>query len=711
MAWETELDRTILRQVHAAETGEVRKAAAQRLVLDLWTLNGSRAESAFHLGYAKTLLGVELPEPAREQGRARRWHLWGRLRAHDRRGERNWVADLLADPATVSELLGEPGLAAQCLPVVMRSLFWLGDLPLAVRAIELLCAAHHGEQTDLIVDAALNDLLSRLESRPDREAAEQTLAVLQQCIALPAFANLPADVQARYWRAKAQRLLRVSEFAAATDALEKARALASGNERLRSHVAALGALAALRLQGLEQLEPRPQRPERELALGWLDAASLDPQTGAPETLFLRGVLAYETSAFADAQRFCDAAVAAARRTEGRDQDLVHRARFFLAAAILAGGDQNEAARALHLMEGALAHVRPDLESFYPVHEALKRLSTKVALGFLDAVDVGRGTAPDQLLFVALEYQALGEAEPAARAAERVLQVAVNLDQRLEAMRVLLTSQNMAGRRDQARETFFAIRDLLLQRGAFVELETLLKNEAFVGQALDHHEIKCELVALYEEMEGRDADKATLQLAIARSLRARKEESALREAWGMLKEVEVAFPDLAKDDLATLDKLLQLAAAKPADQDEGQQRTAAAAAALGHPPRVLVAGGNERQRRHHPRLSQLAAAWGFEAEWLETNYGSPQKVVNAIADRVRAGRVDVLVLLHWNRHETTEPALELARKSNVVARTIHYAGFTSLQVGLSDLLATIGAGIAGGPGETKVAKGGKRAAVK
>ncbi|MEZ5967309.1 MAG: hypothetical protein R3F56_25960 [Planctomycetota bacterium] len=711
MAWESELDRLILRQVHAAESGDARKTAVRQQVLDLWTLNGNRPESAFHLGYAKTLLGIDLPEPPPEQTRNRRWHLWGRLRAHDRRGERNWVADLLADPGTVSDLLGEPSIAAQCLPIVMRSLFWVGDLALAVRAIELLSAAHAGNDTDMIVDAALNDLLSRLENRPEREDAEQTLKVLDQCIALPAFGRLPGDVRARYWRTKAQRLLRVSEFRDAEQALQQARTLAQGNDRLRSHVAALGALSALHVQTLDQLEPRAERPEREAALAWLDAAATDPQRGTPEALYVRGVLAYETSSFADAQRFCDAAVEASRRSDGRDEALLHRARFFLAAAILAGGDQNEAARALHLMEQALDHVRPDLESFFPVHEALKRLSRKVALSFLDAVDIGRGTAPDQLLFVALEYQSLGEAEPAARAAERVLQVAVNLDQRLEAMRVLLTCQNMAGRRDQARETFFAIRDLLMQRGAFTELETLLKNEAFVGQALDHHEIKCELVALYEELDGHDAEKATLQLGIARSLRARKDEGALREAWGILKEVEIAFPELAADELSAIGKLLELSEAKPVDADEGQRRAAAATQALGHPARVLVVGGNERQRRHHPRLTDLAKSWEFEAEWLETNYSSPQKIVNAIADRMRGGRVDVLVLLHWNRHETTEPALELARKNNVVARTVHYAGFTSLQVGLSDLLQTL-APAATVAAEAKSGKAaGKRAAAR
>lgn len=708
MAWETELDRLILQQVHAAEKAEARKNPVRQQVLDLWALNPGRAESAFHLGYARTLLGVDLPEPPADQSRSGRWHLWGRIRAHDRRGERHWVADLLAEDGTVAQLLSEPKIAAQCLPVLMRSSFFAGDLVRAVRAIELLAAAPADAETEMIVDAALNDLLARLETKAARDDDEQTLRVLQQCIALPAFERLPADVRARYWRARATCLLRISEFKAAGEALREAQHLAAGSDRLRSHIAALGALAELRLQDFDQLEPRADRPERDAGLAWLDAPATDPARATPEALFVRGVLAYEQRQYADAQRFCEAALEASRRSDGRDQRLLDRTRFFLAAAILAGGAREESARALQLMEQALDSVRPDLESFFPVHEALKELSRKVALKFLDAVDIGRGTAPDQLLFVALEYLALGEATPAARAAERVLQVAIDLDQRLEAMRVLLTCENMSGRRDRARDMYFAIRDLLMQRGAFTELEALLKNEAFVGQALDHQEIKCELVALYEEIDGREADKAALQLAIAKSLRARKDAEALREAWGILKEVEIAFPELAADDLAAIEKLLELAEARPADASEGAVRTAAAAAALGRPPRVLVVGGNERQRRHHPRLAELGKAWGFESEWLETNYGSPQKIVSAIGDRIRAGRADLLVLLHWNRHETTEPALDLARKAGVAARTVHYAGFTSLQVALSDMLASVAGNTVAGEAKRV---GGKRAATR
>ena len=96
------------------------------------------------------------------------------------------------------------------------------------------------------------------------------------------------------------------------------------------------------------------------------------------------------------------------------------------------------------------------------------------------------------------------------------------------------------------------------------------------------------------------------------------------------------------------------------------------------------GGNERQRRHHPRFDKLAEEWGFEGEWLMANYTSPQKLVNTVGERLKSG-IDLLIMLHWNRHETTEPALELARNHKVLARTVHYVGFTSLQVSLADLL--------------------------
>jgi hypothetical protein len=119
------------------------------------------------------------------------------------------------------------------------------------------------------------------------------------------------------------------------------------------------------------------------------------------------------------------------------------------------------------------------------------------------------------------------------------------------------------------------------------------------------------------------------------------------------------------------------------------------AQLGHRPRILVVGGNERQRRHHPRFHELAESWKFDGEWLMANYTSPQKLVNNIGERLKGG-VDLLILLHWNRHETTEPALEIARKHSVPARTVHYAGFTSLQVSLTEMLGKLAQGGADEP---------------
>lgn len=684
MAWETALDRLLVQQVHLAEKGEQKPAEVRQQILDLHAIAPDREETAFAQGYARALLGVDMPEPNPTQG-ARRWYTYGRLRGHDRRGERNWVADMLHDPAAIMDLLQEPRIAAQCLPLVMRTLFWCGDVGLAVKAIEYLAHAGGDTETEVLTDAALTDLLTRLERRIEREGEESTTSILQRCIRMPHFERLPSDVRARYHKALGESLLVASDFDDALDHLRDAQRCVGEHFRIGSSIAVFGALAEMRVHSVFEIEPRAERTTRSAGLSWLEPVLAQPDRVVPEALFVRGILHYETADYPSASKCFEATVKGLRRTSDRDAHLLDRARFFLAASLLAAKDRHEASRALHLMEQALDTVRPDLESFYPVHESLKELDRKVALKFLDSVDVGRGTAPDQLLFVALEYMSLGEATPAAAAAERVLQIAVNLDHRIEALRVLLTARNTQGERLRARRIWDEMRDLLMQRGKFLELEALLKNESFVGQALDHIEIKCELAALYEEMEGKEYEKANLQTAIARSLRARKDVESLQEAYGILKEVEIRFPELVRQDLAALEKLLELEDAPPTDQAGGKLLGDAARKALGHAPRVLVVGGNERQRRHHPRFVELAAEWGFDGEWLMANYTSPQKIVNQIGDRLRQNNLDLVVLLHWNRHETTEPALELARKAGVLARTVHYAGFTSLHVALGDLL--------------------------
>ncbi|MHC4897897.1 MAG: hypothetical protein ACYTGW_12415, partial [Planctomycetota bacterium] len=625
----------------------------------------------------------DLPKPRAGEA-ACRWYTFGRLRGHDRCGERSWVADLIKDQRALMELLHEPEIARACMPLVMRSLFWCGDLDTAVSCIEYLALSANPTETDLFVDAALTDLLSRLEAVVRDDDSEFTRDILQRVIKLDLFDNLPGDVRARYYRAYGTYLLKIGEFDPAAAQFDRAAHLAHNQPRLHSSVAAMRGLAAMRLHDFTELKVARERPDRDSGRTWFDKAVTVAEHTIPEAWVGRGILLYETNDLTGATTCFTNAVESSRRRNGRDDQLVDRARFYLGAVLLVEGKKEEAKRAVRLIDQALTTMTPDLEVFYTVHEALKKLDRKVALKFLDSVEVDRGTAPDQLLIVALEYQSLGEADAAARAAERVLEVAVNLDQRIEAMRVLLTCQNMRGNREAAQDTFYEIRDLLLQRGAFNELETLLKNEEFVGQALDHIEIKCELVALYEEMEDRETEKVTLQCAIARSLKARKDIDALQQAFGILKEVEIGFPEMVTEDLKSLRKLLELSDAEPANLDDGARLTREATEQLGRPPELLVVGGNERQRRHHPRFQQLAEEWAFSGEWWMANYTSPQKLVTQIAERLKSD-LDLVVLLHWNRHETTEPALELTRKANVAARTVHYAGFTSLQVALTEAL--------------------------
>jgi tetratricopeptide (TPR) repeat protein len=682
MAWETALDRLLLQQVHLVEKGELSLDTLQAQLADYGALAGERAGCAFLNGYAAALVGAN--DGAGQGAGARRWRLFGKLRALDRKGRREEIAGLLQDPQALLDVLQDPQVAGSVLPLVVRSLFWSGDVKLAVRAIAFLAAEPAGGELDVIVDAALTDLLGRLETRVDTDDQESTAAMLGKVLAMAGFERLPADVRSRYHRALAERLLAASEWDAAREAALRAEVFAAEHPLLASAAAQVAALADLRVHDVLEVEPRENRPERSAALDRLRQVAADPSSAAPEAVYLRSLLAYETGDLQVAVRGFDRALAGLRRLEGRDVAVRDRARFFLAAALLSQGDPTESSRALKLMEQALDSVKPDLESFYSVHEALKTHDRKLALRFLDAVDVGRGSSPDQLLFVALEYVGLGEAQPALMAARRVLEVAVNLDQRVEALRVVLTAHNMLGESDQARACYAELRELLQQRGKFDVLEKLLHNEEFVGQALDHLEIKVELAAVYEELEGRDYDRAQLLVGIARSLKARKDVEALQQAHGLLAEVQCSFPELAQEDLQAIEKLLALHDATPCVEDAGAAAVAALTKALGRKPRVLVVGGNERQRAHHPKLEKLASAWGFEAEWMETNYTSPQKIVGAIGDRMRSG-LDTLLLLHWNRHETTEPALELARSANVPARTVHYAGFTSLQVALAEQL--------------------------
>jgi hypothetical protein len=171
---------------------------------------------------------------------------------------------------------------------------------------------------------------------------------------------------------------------------------------------------------------------------------------------------------------------------------------------------------------------------------------------------------------------------------------------------------MLGERDHARACFAEIRELLQRRGKFDVLEKLLKNEEFVGQALDHLEIKVELAGCYDEMEGREYDRAALQVGIARSLRARKEVEAL--ANGLLRSLRVPNSPgrprrLEKSaEFSDVEPGAQEVARRPPRRSPGYWGTRcasswSAATSAAPPPRP-------------PR--QLAGEW-FLGEWLETNH--------------------------------------------------------------------------------------------
>ncbi|MBM4063426.1 MAG: hypothetical protein FJ265_20345, partial [Planctomycetes bacterium] len=253
MAWETALDRLLLHQIHLAEKGEQKAELARQLVLDYAQLAGPRPAGAFLVGYARTLLGVDLPETAGDAAQ-RRWYRFGAVRALDRQGERHRIAETLQDPQQLLDLLGDATIAGHALPIVVRSLFWSGDLKLAVRAIQYL-AAETGGELDAIVDAAVTDLIGKLETRVDTDDQESTASILGKMLGMAGFDRLPADVQARYHRALAERLLAASEWAMAIAAAERAERLAGGHARLASSAALVAALAELRQHDPLSVEP------------------------------------------------------------------------------------------------------------------------------------------------------------------------------------------------------------------------------------------------------------------------------------------------------------------------------------------------------------------------------------------------------------------------------------------------------------------------
>jgi len=588
------------------------------------------------------------------------------------------------------DLLVEPQIAAQVLPSLMQNYFHEGDLEKAVWILELLETeglssgrlVEAGEiEHSILVDAGLIDLLARIERGVLHPEAEGALRrALKQAMSLGAFLHLEPRDQARFHRALGESYLLTGEWEEAQEALKAAKNLVGDEGRVGKSVNFLQALVALRVLDIEQLKPSPERLERNRGLELLQLPCSQPNP-LPEALMVRGTLRYETQDFVEAARDFDACLKRLGEDPQGRSGLNKKVRFFLGTSLLASGQVEEFRRASRLIEQCLSEVEPDLHTFYLVHDNLKKIAPKIALKFLDALDLGRGTSPDNLLLVALEYQSLGEPGRALAAAERVLQVATDLDQRLDALKVRLVAFNMQGKREEAREEYYEIRDLLLKRGAYEELERTLQDEELVGQALDHVEIKCELADLYEEMEGKDWDRAQLKLAIARTLRAKKDVENLRIAQALLTEIGMQFPELAGEDLRHLEQMLSL-------HEEGDLSTGDPFKVLrkqvGRPPSFLVVGGNERQRNHHPKLEIFAREKEIEAEWLMANYRSPQKLVSQIEDRLQKGQIDGLILLHWNRHETTEPALEVARKAGVPARTLFYAGFTSLQIGLEEL---------------------------
>lgn len=112
---------------------------------------------------------------------------------------------------------------------------------------------------------------------------------------------------------------------------------------------------------------------------------------------------------------------------------------------------------------------------------------------------------------------------------------------------------------------------------------------------------------------------------------------------------------------------------------------AAVRSVSRPPRTLIVGGIVK----HEKLARLRAETGIDLAWIALDTGRSAAAVASIASRLRARRIDRVVLLEGLLeglldHKQSEPIVAAARE---VAAPIAYArkgGLSSVRQALLDL---------------------------
>ena len=677
MAWETPLDRAVLKEIDLSGFSPPRQHDAANMALALVRLNPARAESYFAIGYANGSHGIVLDayKPEELQGPEAAWFRFGqtlgKLR-HPKEGE---------EKPDVRALLSEPVIAREILPILLRQSLGSGSLEEAVNTLEAVLAngAPDGETAELL-RSTLSEVLRRAERPGENFQPDAVQGLLQRCMGLPGFDGLPPEIRAPFHRALGKLKQHVEQFDEAAGHFKKALEVAGEGHTLASVLHFDLAACSLGLRGVPDLEPQPGRKGSEEALAHLDQATADARSASFNAFFTRGILRFERDMHAEAAQDFRDALARIEQYRNPLPITLARIRFFLALSLLREGKPETQEEAARQLEAALERLRPGVEQLKELLPLLEEKAPRIAARLLARVDVAHMSDPRQLLEMGKHFQRLGDTDNALKIAEQCLEHSEDLTVRKEALLIELRAFNMAGERENAADALYDLRDVCCQSGDLAFWEKVIFDDDRVGQALDRARVLSERAELLARLKGRDADRFDVLRQLADLYLARAEPQWKLTGLRLLKDCYRAHPDAFEADLK------KASADAPKDERPNDRGAAEKAKeALGRRPTLMIIGGDDHQTRGEDDLAALAAEWGFDAEWWPTDYVNPDRVFDKLQEHLNSRQPDGLLLLHWNREELVRELRKLARTYRVATRFCVYVGAQSLRAGVADVL--------------------------
>ncbi len=677
MAWESPLDRGVLKEIDVSTGSPLRQQESADMVLALLRLNPRRSESYFALGYLDASHGTKLDAYKSEEltGPDAVWfkfgHALGRMR-NAKEGE---------EKPDIKALLGEPLIAKEILPLLLKQSLATGNLEEAVNTLEaVLSSGAPDKDTAELLRGTLSEVLRRAERPGEHLEPDAVLNLLQRCMGLPGFDDLPPEIRAPFYRALGKLKQHLEQFEDAARHFTKALEVAGEGHTLASVLHFDLAACALGLRGVPDLEPQSDRKGSDAALKHLDQATADPKSASFNAYFTRSILRFEHSMHAEtAQDFRDAL----DRIEQYRNPLpitLARIRFYLALSMLRGGAAEGQEEAVRHLEQAMDRLRPGSDQLKELLPLLEEKAPRAAARMLARVDVAHMTDPAQLLEMGKHFQRLGDTDSALKIAEQCLEKSEDLALRKEALLLELRCFNMSGERDNSADALYDLRDVCYQSGDLEFWRTVIFDDDRVGQALDRARVLSERIELYGRIGGHDAERFAAVKELAEGYLSRAEDHWKLVGLRLLKDFYRRYPD-------AFESTLRAAEAKAPKDDRPNDRSSSEKAreVLGRRPTVLVIGGDEHQDRGEDALSGVGAEWGVDTEWWTTDYVNPDRVLDKLQEHLNARQPDGMLILNWNREEVVREVRKLCKTYRVATRYVLYVGAESLRAGVADLL--------------------------